>query len=88
MRPCLFPVGESDFVQMRQNGAYYVDKTLCLQNLNRGASFFVTAPPHFGKTVMMRMLESFFDIRTDSRALFADLAIALRCGAVPPQAEL
>lgn len=76
MRPCLFPVGESDFVQMRQNGAYYVDKTLCLQNLNGGASFFVTAPPHFGKTVMMRMLESFFDIRTDSRALFADLAIA------------
>lgn len=41
MRPCLFPVGESDFVQMRQNGAYYVDKTLCLQNLNGGASFLV-----------------------------------------------
>ncbi len=76
MRPCLFPIGESDFVQMRRKGAYYVDKTLCLQSLNGGASFFITAPPHFGKTVMMRMLESFFDIRTDSRALFADLAIA------------
>ena len=76
MRSDLFPVEESDFVQMRRKGAYYVDNTLCLQDLYEGASFFITAPPHSGKTVMMRMLESFFDIRTDSRALFADLAIA------------
>lgn len=76
MRPELFPVGASDFVQIRRKGAYYVDKTQCLRNLSGGASFLITAPPHFGKTVMLRMLEAFFDIRTDSRALFADLAIA------------
>ncbi len=32
-------------------------------------------PPQFGKTVFLSMLSSFFDIRSDSRDLFAGLEI-------------
>lgn len=36
----------------------------------------ITRPRRFGKTMGMNMLESFFDIRKDSRKLFEGLEIA------------
>ncbi len=72
-------VGESDFAALRNGKAYYVDKTEILYELvhdtNNKVSLF-TRPRRFGKTLLMSMIENFFSITKDSRALFEDLAIA------------
>ena len=71
-------VGGESFGELRQSGAYYVDKTeliyeLTCETLNKVTLF--TRPRRFGKTLTMSMMECFFDIRRDSRAVFAGLDI-------------
>ncbi|MBR4343615.1 MAG: AAA family ATPase [Lachnospiraceae bacterium] len=72
-------VGEADFAALRKENAYYVDKTQFLYELvhdtNNKVTLF-TRPRRFGKTLMMSMMENFFSIRKDSRALFENLAIS------------
>ena len=72
-------VGKSDFAQLRMSGNYYVDKTDFIYELvnetdNTIALF--TRPRRFGKTLMMSMMENFFNIDKDSREIFNGLAIA------------
>ena len=74
-------VGEADFAALRNENAYYVDKTEILYELvhdtNNKVSLF-TRPRRFGKTLMMSMMENFFNIRKESSALFEGLAVARR----------
>ena len=52
---------------------YYVDKTGLIKTLLRGEMdqvTLITRPRRFGKTMAMSMLNSFLDIRKDSRELF------------------
>lgn len=76
---CLnIPVGISDFVEIRKNGYYYVDKSGLIEELLRTTATkvtLITRPRRFGKTLGMNMLAEFFDIRKDSRALFEGLEI-------------
>ena len=71
-------VGKSDFRDMRESGDYYVDKTEILYELvhdtDNAVSVF-TRPRRFGKTLMMSMMENFFNIRKDSKEIFAGLDI-------------
>ena len=55
---------------MRKNDYYYVDKT------EPAEITLFTRPHRFGKTFVMSMLASFFDIRRDSKDLFEGLKIA------------
>ena len=74
-------VGYEDFDELIQDHHYYVDKTQILFELAAKAKNKVTLftrPRRFGKTLMMSMMESFFDIRRDSRAVFAGLDIMKR----------
>ncbi|MBR2258935.1 MAG: AAA family ATPase [Blautia sp.] len=72
-------VGEADFAALRNENAYYVDKTEIMYELvhdtNNKVTLF-TRPRRFGKTLMMSMMENFFNIRKDSKSLFENLAIA------------
>ena len=73
------PVGVSNFEEIRKNGYYYIDKSELIRELlsNTGTkATVITRPRRFGKTLGMSMLESFFDIRKDSRKLFEGLEIA------------
>ena len=71
------PIGRDSFEEIRYGGFYYVDKTglvkALLQNRNKVTLF--TRPRRFGKTLNMRMLQSFFEVGTD-RSLFDGLEIA------------
>jgi len=71
-------VGGENFDELRKSGCYYVDKTELLyeliQNSKNKVTLF-TRPRRFGKTLTMRMMESFFDIRRDSRVVFEGLAV-------------
>ena len=71
------PVGIDNFEKIRRNGFYYVDKTSLIEQLfsNWGEVNLFTRPRRFGKTLGMSMLESFFDIRKDSKSLFKGLEI-------------
>lgn len=81
MRKLDVPVGVSNFKEIREKGYYYIDKSGLIAELldYRGVNVtLITRPRRFGKTLGMSMLESFFDIRKDSRELFAGLEISKR----------
>ena len=78
MKALNIPVGISNFEKIRNNGFYYVDKTGLIEELLKTEAevTLITRPRLFGKTLGMSMLESFFDIRKNSRKLFEGLEIA------------
>lgn len=81
MKLLSIPVGVSDFEEIRRNGYYYVDKSGLIGELlgTTGTKVtLITRPRRFGKTLGMSMLESFFDIQKDNKALFEKLEIAKR----------
>lgn len=81
MKLLSIPVVVSDFEEIRRNGYYYVDKSGLIGELlsTTGTKVtLITRPRRFGKTLGMSMLESFFDIRKDNKALFEELEIAKR----------
>ena len=72
-------VGEADFAALRNENAYYVDKSEIMYELvhdtNNKVTLF-TRPRRFGKTLMMSMMENFFSIRKDSKEIFEGLNIS------------
>ncbi|MBQ9564262.1 MAG: AAA family ATPase [Synergistaceae bacterium] len=71
-------VGGEDFDEIRQKGSYYVDKSGLIYDLVNGTENKVTLftrPRRFGKTLAMSMIQSFFDITRDSRAVFDGLEV-------------
>ncbi len=73
------PVGVSDFTEIRKNGYYYIDKSGLIKDILKTAFTkvtLITRPRRFGKTLAMSMLDSYFDIRKDSKQLFDGLEIS------------
>ncbi|MBR1814821.1 MAG: AAA family ATPase [Lachnospiraceae bacterium] len=71
-------IGESDFEDLMAEKAYYVDKTEFIYDIVRRANnkvTWITRPRRFGKTLMMSVLENFFDVRKNSASLFAGLNV-------------
>lgn len=73
----ILPIGNDDFRKLRENGCYYVDKTLMIKDFVeiKDEVALIARPRRFGKTLNMTMLKEFFDIETDSRDIFDGLAI-------------
>ncbi|GJM63672.1 AAA family ATPase [Persicobacter diffluens] len=73
------PIGQSDFRQIRKEDAYYIDKSLFIEELmhNHAQTLLLPRPRRFGKTLNMSMLSYFFDIdhAKEYRPLFSGLAI-------------
>ena len=72
------PLGNDIFEMLRNDGSYYIDKTMLISELvgnkeNKVTLF--TRPRRFGKTLNMSMLDCFFDITKDSKKLFDGLKI-------------
>ena len=79
MKDLNIPVGVSDFTEIRKNGYYYIDKSGLIKDILKTAStkvILITRPRRFGKTLAMSMLDSYFDIRKDSKQLFDGLEIS------------
>lgn len=79
MKNLNIPVGVSDFTEIRKNGYYYIDKSGLIKHILKTASTkvtLITRPRRFGKTLAMSMLDSYFDIRKDSKQLFDGLEIS------------
>ena len=79
MNDLKIPVGVSDFAKIRNYKYYYVDKTGLIEDLlekETAEVTLITRPCRFGKTMGMSMLDNFFDIRKDSKAIFEGLEIS------------
>ncbi len=79
MKNLNIPVGVSDFTEIRKNGYYYIDKSGLIKDILKTAFTkvtLITRPRRFGKTLAMSMLDSYFDIRKDSKQLFDGLEIS------------
>lgn len=62
------PYGIQDFVQVIEQGFYYVDKTMFIPNLEEGYSnLFCIRPRRFGKSVLLSMLHAYYDCRTKDK---------------------
>lgn len=73
----ILPIGNDQFRDVRERGAYYVDKTLMIRDFIEYGNLvaLITRPRRFGKTINVTMLRDFFDITQDSRDIFQGLAI-------------
>jgi hypothetical protein len=77
--PVRFPIGISDFRNVREGGFYYVDKSALIDDvLTESAQvMLVPRPRRFGKTLNLSMLRYFFEKSAEARRpLFAGLAVA------------
>lgn len=67
------------FDQLRDEGKYYVDKTLLIDDILRADSrgvFLFTRPRRFGKSTNISMLDAFFNIEHTGNTWFDGLAIS------------
>ena len=71
------PIGMENFVEIRRNNFYYVDKTEMITELlhNWGEVNLFTRPRRFGKSLNMNMLQSFLEIGCD-KSLFNGLKVS------------
>lgn len=71
-------IGQQDFRAMREQNAYYVDKTHMIEEF-LGSWYqvtLITRPRRFGKTLNMSMLAEFFDCTKNSGNIFAGTYIS------------
>lgn len=78
MQHTKFPYGISDFYSLRQEKFLYIDRTGLIPDIeNAGKQLVFLRPRRFGKSLLLSMLENYYDLRKaeDFAALFGDLAI-------------
>ena len=65
-----YPVGIQSFEKLRDGGYAYIDKTSYVWRLahESGASFFLSRPRRFGKSLLISTMQAYFEGR---RELFA-----------------
>ncbi len=72
------PIGISDFRTLRQDGLYFVDKSLFVRDVlaDSAGSLLLPRPRRFGKTLNLSMLRAFVEKSAEDRTpLFEDLAV-------------
>ena len=71
----LLPYGISNYVLVKREGLYMVDKTMYLERMERAGNFlFMIRPRRFGKSLFLSMMESYYDIEAKDNfdLLFGD----------------
>lgn len=56
------PYGIGDFETIRKDNMYYIDKTMIIEQLERHQYPFFIRPKRFGKSLLVSMLEDYYDI--------------------------
>ena len=78
VKPLGIPYGMMNFVAIREDHYYYVDKTRFIEKIeNSNRYFFFIRPRRFGKSLTMSMLRHYYDINTADKfeRLYGDLYI-------------
>jgi hypothetical protein len=72
------PYGMTNFADIRTDGYYFVDKTAYIADVeNANRFFFFIRPRRFGKTLLVSMLQHYYDVNRQEafESLFGDLYI-------------
>jgi hypothetical protein len=57
------PYGVYNFASLREGNCYYVDKTRYIEEIESSSRyFFFIRPRRFGKSLLLSMLQSYYDI--------------------------
>ena len=78
VKPKGIPYGMMNFVAIREDNYYYVDKTRFIEKIeNSNRYFFFIRPRRFGKSLTMSMLRHYYDINAADKfeQLYGDLYI-------------
>ena len=72
-----FPYGMADFRQIVTQGYFYCDRTRSIPLLEQAQSQLFIRPRRFGKSLLLSMLENYYDIarKDEFKAMFGHLAI-------------
>jgi hypothetical protein len=72
-----FPYGMADFRQIVTQGYFYCDRTSAIPLLEQAQSQLFIRPRRFGKSLLLSMLENYYDIarKDEFNAMFGHLAI-------------
>ena len=74
-----FPYGIADFKQIKPQGYYYADRTNYIPELEEaGKTLVFVRPRRFGKSLLISMLETYYDIAEEQHFAhyFGELAIS------------
>jgi len=72
------PYGIADFYRLRDEGYLYVDRTVHIRTVEElGPSLLFLRPRRFGKSLWLRTLACYYDLRTapEHGRIFGDLAV-------------
>ena len=72
------PIGIENYIDAQQY--YYVDKTMFVKEILQryiGKALLITRPRRFGKTLLLSMVDAFFDILGSNESLFAEKKILI-----------
>jgi len=62
------PYGVSDFKESRDGNYYYIDKTRYIRDIEKkGRYIFLIRPRRFGKSLLLGILEAYYDINFKDR---------------------
>ncbi|MEA3314448.1 MAG: AAA family ATPase [Campylobacterota bacterium] len=77
MKKQKLPIGKSDYKSIIEDGYYYIDKTMGIEELidASGEVILLPRPRRFGKTLFQTMLYYFFDINERDESIYKDKAI-------------
>ena len=64
-KPILY--GVSDFVLMRTKGAYYIDRTAYIREMENTRYVMFLRPRRFGKSLLVSMLQCYYDVHYADR---------------------
>ena len=70
------PYGVSDFLSVRKDDLYYIDKTMYLEELeSQPRTLIFVRPRRFGKSLFISMMQAYYDKAMESRfdELFGNL---------------
>ena len=59
----LIPYGETDYVTIRKENSYYVDKTAFIPYFENAAKYIMfLRPRRFGKSLFLNTLDAYYDV--------------------------
>ena len=79
VKPLGIPYGMMNFVAIREDNYYYVDKTRFIEKIeNSNRYFFFIRPRRFGKSLTMSMLRHYYDINKADKfeRLYGDMVLS------------
>ena len=70
----LIPYGETDYVTIRKENSYYIDKTAFIRNFENAAKYIIfLRPRRFGKSLFLNTLDAYYVANKTKNSMYMDV---------------